>query len=253
VGVAAPGFNYAEVGEDVAHQLRTLAARVRRFQTTAIAEVGRCLSAAKEAIGHGGFEAWLNAEFAMSVRSAENYMSAAKFLAGKSATVAYLPPSALYALAAPSADEHVIAAVLEEVEGGKVLSANEVRERLNAAAKERKLAEAQVRKTAEEIRKGKEAEQRRRRAEKAREEKWRADQQAQEAERNKAARTAATFLFDKLSPEDIATLLKIMKPTDFWKVTRFFIPHNYLGDAVGISDGASVVANFREHMAEVAR
>jgi Protein of unknown function (DUF3102) len=55
----------------------------------AVIETGRDLVAIKEKMPHGDFQLWIDAEFQMSPRTAENYMNAAKFVEGKNATVAY--------------------------------------------------------------------------------------------------------------------------------------------------------------------
>ncbi len=73
----------------------------------AIIRTGRILDTVKQELGHGKFLAWIDLELGMSQRSARNYMRAAAWAEGKSATVAVLPPSTLYLLASPSVPPEV--------------------------------------------------------------------------------------------------------------------------------------------------
>lgn len=248
-----PAFTYDDLAPETADLARHAVGEIRRLQKAAIIDIGRILIQVKAALDHGTFGAWLEAEFAMGARSAENYMAAAKFLEGKSETVAYLPPAALYALAAPSADEKVVSAVLDEVESGKVLSANEVRDRLNAASRDRKAAELAASKSPEEIRKAKEAKCRAEAARKAREENWKREDAERAAERHHHAQTVAKFLVEKLNGDDIATLVKLTKQVDFSQVRNFFLPRDLWGAGARAADGESVLKHFREKMAEGGR
>src|SRR4051794_8982872 len=76
--------------------------------------IGRLLIEARSQLEHGEWLPWLLVSFSLSVRSAENYMSAAR-VAAKYETVANLKlrPSALYALGNDyRSDEAVVEAVL---------------------------------------------------------------------------------------------------------------------------------------------
>lgn len=59
----------------------------------------------KALLGHNRFGRWINKEFDLSHRTAQNYMAVAKVLGEKSAMVAHLRPTTLYALAVISAQE----------------------------------------------------------------------------------------------------------------------------------------------------
>lgn len=67
---------------------------------------------------HGAFLPWIEAEFGMAERTARNFMKVAEKYAGKSAIVADLQPTALYALATSEPE------VREEVE--RLIAAGEV-------------------------------------------------------------------------------------------------------------------------------
>ena len=66
---------------------------------TDVINIGNLLLEAKEQLKHGEWLPWLKANFGSSIRSAQNYMAAARF-AAKYATVAHLRlrPTALYLL-----------------------------------------------------------------------------------------------------------------------------------------------------------
>ncbi|CAH1653268.1 hypothetical protein CHELA1G11_10612 [Hyphomicrobiales bacterium] len=72
-----------------------------------IIEVGRELIEQQASLGRGSFLAWIEAEFSMSQRTAYNFMAVHKKFGNKVATVASLPPTALYALAAPSTPDSI--------------------------------------------------------------------------------------------------------------------------------------------------
>jgi hypothetical protein len=101
---SARTFDYAGLPDTVAAEARRIVDRYRERGQNHILETGRDLIRMKKALGHGAFGAWITAEFNMSERTAHNYMRAAEAFDGdKSAIVALLPPSTVYALAAKSA------------------------------------------------------------------------------------------------------------------------------------------------------
>src|SRR4051794_3259018 len=117
-------FDYTALPQGTADALRQSVAAIKSIQRGAVSDVGGHLTAAREILEHGMFSAWVEAEFRMTVRSAERYMLAANFLAGKPDTVSLLPLSVIFALSAPTAplsvvDEVVIAAERGMIPGGK--------------------------------------------------------------------------------------------------------------------------------------
>lgn len=69
----------------------------------------------KQAIGHGNFLPWIEAEFSMTERTAQRFMQAAE-AGAEYDTMSDLPPSILYALAASSTPEAVPVEVMRGVE-----------------------------------------------------------------------------------------------------------------------------------------
>ena len=120
--VAPAGYDYATVADDVAKAVQAATTRIKAAQRAAVLDVGRELRAVKAALPHGQFGPWLHAELNVTVRSAENYMSAADFAEGNSEIIAFLPPTAIYELAAPSTPEAARLEVVEKVRHGTVMT-----------------------------------------------------------------------------------------------------------------------------------
>jgi hypothetical protein len=102
-----------------------------RAESESILNAGRLLIEAKEQIKHGEWLRWLEREFDLSDRTAQNYMRAARFWL-KYATVSdlvvlwgaaeNLSPSALYTISEemPLYTPEAIAAILKEAEGKRI-------------------------------------------------------------------------------------------------------------------------------------
>ena len=88
--------------------------------TSAIIDIGRRLIAAKQALPHGRFSAWVETECGFTHRTAQNYMRVAEFADGKSESVSLLTPSAIYALASKKAPPAVVHRVLQLLESNQV-------------------------------------------------------------------------------------------------------------------------------------
>ena len=71
-------FDYASFAETTAAKARAVAERIRERTEAAIIQTGLGLIEVKGLLEHGAFGDWLRAEFGMSARTAENYMSAAR-------------------------------------------------------------------------------------------------------------------------------------------------------------------------------
>lgn len=100
VVLPAPAFDYTQFSPGTAAALQSLVPKIREAGQTHIAkavEMGNHLIAAKSLLRHGFFGKWLDTEFGLSERTAQNYMKAAQ-LVGESATLADFPLSRLYGL-----------------------------------------------------------------------------------------------------------------------------------------------------------
>jgi hypothetical protein len=93
-----------------------------------IIEIGKELIEVKKNIGHGHFLPWIEAEFGMSERSARRFMESSEAFSSKTANLADLPPSVIYALAAPSTPEEVREVIVERAASGEKVTAAEVKQ-----------------------------------------------------------------------------------------------------------------------------
>jgi hypothetical protein len=96
---------------------------IRAIARDAIA-IGEALLRAQKIVPRG-FARWVTAECAMSVRSARNYMGAARLIQ-KEANLAVLPLTGLYPLAGKRTPPEVVHEVVERVKSGRVPSAAEI-------------------------------------------------------------------------------------------------------------------------------
>jgi hypothetical protein len=92
-------------------------------------EIGSELLAVKKALGHGRFQAWLDAEFGWGERMARNFMAVAGRFA-KTAIIADLPiePTAAYLLAAPSTPESACQAAIARARTGERITTRVAKE-----------------------------------------------------------------------------------------------------------------------------
>src|SRR3954454_15460067 len=116
-----PPFDYDSLPDDVRLEARGAAGRIKGLVRGAMIEVGAALKDIRDRLPHGQFGKWLFAEFALTERTARNYMAAAE-LVSKSETVSVLQPKTLYLLASPSTPEPIKQAVIERFDSGDRLS-----------------------------------------------------------------------------------------------------------------------------------
>jgi Protein of unknown function (DUF3102) len=77
-----------------------------------ILAIGSDLIRAKALLGHGQFGVWLDTQFALSRRSAEQFMAASRRFGSKSEAVSHLPAGAVLELSAPSVSDEMVDRVL---------------------------------------------------------------------------------------------------------------------------------------------
>ena len=111
---------------DIAERIRT---RMRRTIRDII-ETGSYLIQVKAALDHGQFTDWIAREFAMSERTARNYMQAAAWAEGKTEMVADLAPQTLYLLASASTPKDIGAEVMEGIKAGHRIDHAELKKRV---------------------------------------------------------------------------------------------------------------------------
>ncbi len=129
-----PGaFSYAVLDPDAEAIARDAAEIIHGVQKAFTLEVGRQLLRAKDILPHGAFERWVQDVLDMKPRTARNHMNAARWLHGKPATVADLPPTVLYALSAPSAPAEVVQLVVDAAAAGEPLNAGAIEMQIHTA------------------------------------------------------------------------------------------------------------------------
>jgi hypothetical protein len=136
--VALPAFSYGGMSAVDVAAFRAQAARIRKSSQsamTSILQAGADLIDAKSRLPHGQFGLWVETECGLAPRTAEQYMSAARWAEGKTATVAHLSPKLVYQLAAKSAAPEVVAEVLECASKGQAIDHCEVEAKLRKARK----------------------------------------------------------------------------------------------------------------------
>jgi hypothetical protein len=198
---AATGFDYAQLDDAAANQAKAVVERYRERVKAYVIDTGRDLLAVKARLEHGLFLEWVQAEMRMTPRSAQRAMTAAEALGTKSDTVSYLPPSILYALSAPSTPAPVRDGIVERIEAGEDLSAQQVEWMLHEARVKARQEQADAKLTPEERRKRakskRDAETRRQREH----EKWLQDQKEERARREAMAAELAAILVPLLDDE----------------------------------------------------
>ncbi|HRW04470.1 MAG TPA: DUF3102 domain-containing protein [Caldilineaceae bacterium] len=97
--------------------------------------IGERLSQIKGLLPHGQFQEWVEQEFGIERRMAQNYMAVAsrfgynKQFADKSGVISFFSPTAMYLLAAPSTPLPAVEAAISEIEGtGQRLKVKRIKE-----------------------------------------------------------------------------------------------------------------------------
>jgi hypothetical protein len=121
-------FDYDALEPDSAKLAQDAADRIRDRLKRDYLATGHDLNRVKERLGHGRFGAWLAAEFGMTARTAERYMSAARFEIDKSDIVSLLLPETIRTLSAPSLPAIVRDGLCERAKRGERLLPKDITE-----------------------------------------------------------------------------------------------------------------------------
>jgi hypothetical protein len=120
--IIAPGEELAAIADRIRDRLRR--------QVKDIVAIGADLIVVKAMLGHGTFGDWLKREFRLSVRSAQLYMTAAKWAEDKSEIISHLPLEALRLLSAPTTPAAIQEEVVEAIRAGTDVDFKHVGERI---------------------------------------------------------------------------------------------------------------------------
>jgi hypothetical protein len=148
-------FDYSALDADTADLARQAAERIRghhRAVTEIIIRIGVDLIGVKErlkkSVGYGQFERWIDAEFGMTIRTAQNYMNAAAAFEGKSETVSYLPSRTVYALSSRSVPAAIRNEVVSRSERGDRLPVSDINDMVANARSRARMGRAEAKRTA---------------------------------------------------------------------------------------------------------
>jgi hypothetical protein len=179
----------------------------------------------------------------MTPRSAQRAMAAAEVLGAKSDTVPYLPPTVLYALAAPSTPAPVRERIVERIEAGEVLSPQQIEVLVHEARVQARQKQLEAKLTPEErqrrAKSKRDAETRRKRDL----EKWQREQDEERARTRAKADELAAILAPLLNDETYKRVYKLIHEVNLFDMREA------LGQAYGptAADRAASEARSREH------
>ena len=125
-------FDYSSLSSSVSKFLRGQAARIRQYCAKSIIQIGKDLIGAKHYLSHGEFIRWVEDEVGIPARTAQGYMRVANWSLSKSATVALLPPTALYVLSSSGVPAEFVENVLRKAEDGERIRLSSLRAQVKA-------------------------------------------------------------------------------------------------------------------------
>lgn len=211
-------FDYAALAPDDAGVARAAVAAIRGELRRSVPAIGRHLLAVKAKLPHGHFVSWAQAELGMTARTAQNYMNAAGFLEGKSETLSLLPPTILYALAAPTTPPGLVEEIEAAAAAGAPLSVTELQEKLTAVGDAARRAKAQPRRSPEEIAKAQE----RAAAQQRRLQRERAKHEAQMHAEEEKGLAAARALVERFGAAGVRYLFETVERGGWHQIERHF-------------------------------
>jgi Protein of unknown function (DUF3102) len=122
-------FDYGGVRLEHRREILDITAKIKASQKRLLAEVitiGLDLKRAKELLGHGHFGKWLQCEFRLSERTAQNYMNVAEHFGPQIRNVADLRLGAVFAVAKKSTPKPVREELMQRLERGETFSKGDV-------------------------------------------------------------------------------------------------------------------------------
>ena len=130
-------FDYTGFAPALADDLRATAESIRKSIHKTLADIvaiGNKLIIANDKIEHGSFVPWVEKEIGIPIRTAQNYMNAARFAAEhKNEIISFLPPTTIYRLAVPGIPVEIVEHVLAHAQAGEIVTDTAVRETIKDA------------------------------------------------------------------------------------------------------------------------
>jgi hypothetical protein len=226
---------YDDLEPRLQDDLRVRADRIRQSltrTTLAVVEAGRDLLAAKDQLDHGQFAVWIETEIGVNIRTAQRFMSVARWAEDKSDTVSLLSPTAVYLLAAKSTPAEVSDKVVELAAAGGPLPDDRVLDLVREAKHQRTMAEAEARLTPA---------RRRRKHSARRQAEWQEQRAKEERERKQEISARAEAIIDRFTPDDVAFLVKMLNIGDIWELRNCLSERVQAGLRASGQEGASPV------------
>lgn len=134
------GFDYSQIDEGIRDEVQQAANSIRAYgkamQGSLIA-IGKRLIEVKGMLPEGQFSAWIEAEFQLSQRSAQNFMNVARVFGNRGhEIISPLSDTVLYLLAAPSTPEEARVEVEQAAIEGKKITVGFAKEAIRKARPE---------------------------------------------------------------------------------------------------------------------
>lgn len=138
---AQMGFDYAQIDEGIRDEVKDAAAAIHAHSMGVIGgivAIGKRLIEVKGMLAHGQFTNWIEAEFDLSERTAQNYMNVAREYGDpqKRNAVSLFSPKVAYLLAAPSTPEEARAEVEQAAAEGQRVTVEFAKEAIRKAKPE---------------------------------------------------------------------------------------------------------------------
>jgi hypothetical protein len=207
-------FDYSALDDKTADLARRVAEKIRadhRRTIRTIINTGVDLLGIKGRLGHGHFGAWLAAEFDWTERTAQRFMAAAEAFRDNPDTVSDLPPTMVYALAAPSTPTAIRQEVVTRHKGGEPLPPKDIQGMIADARSRERMAKAEAKVKAK---------RRRQKRPVPDFEKQRLEAEQREAAQKVAAGRAAAWVTERGDPAELLALLNQCYFFDFLESLR---------------------------------
>ncbi|WP_181177755.1 DUF3102 domain-containing protein [Mesorhizobium sp. B2-3-15] len=204
-------------------------------------EIGRAFIVVKSNLPYGEFGKWLDTEFKMTDRTAQNYMNAA-LAVHENGALAILPDKALYILGAKNTPPEIIEKVVTQIKSGNIPSTRDIEADAMSARKEAaqerlaaaKLAARTKRMAPEDAAKLTLKEEKRAAARKAREDFERAERKRKREEAEQMSENAVVFLMEHLGNR-FAEFTELCQAVDSWTFLHALRRATYPSNVVALA------------------
>jgi hypothetical protein len=207
-------FDYTGFAPALVDDLRATSESIRKSIHKSLAKIvaiGNELIFANDKIEHGSFVPWVEKEIGIPIRTAQNYMNAARFAAEhKNEIISFLPPTTIYRLAAPGVPAEIVDHVLARAQAGEIVTDTVVRETIKDAKQKQQEAKKTERRALRRTSEYKSKQESRIQKEK---EKYEHERRQREA----AADAIAREFLDRIGAENLRWF-HVNSETDYWMV-----------------------------------